>query len=78
MSYTRNIDYLHSKPESRLIPQKSEYAYKKEYHKFIKWMEEQKITDTHERVVLLRAKNSGRQCHFKIWLDCHKLKNDAA
>jgi hypothetical protein len=22
-----------------------------------------------------RAKNSGRQCHFKIWLDCHKLKN---
>jgi hypothetical protein len=25
--------------------------------------------------VLSRAKNSGRQCHFKIWLDCHKLKN---
>jgi hypothetical protein len=24
--------------------------------------------------VLSRAKNSGRQCHFKIWLDCHKLK----
>jgi hypothetical protein len=21
-----------------------------------------------------RAKTSGRQCHFKIWLDCHKLK----
>jgi hypothetical protein len=18
---------------------------------------------------------TGRQCHFKIWLDCHKLKN---
>jgi hypothetical protein len=41
-------------------------------------MEEQKITDTDERVVLLRAKNSGRQCQFKIWLDCHKLKNYAA
>jgi hypothetical protein len=26
------------------------------------------------RDVLSRAKNSGRQCHFKIWLDCHKLK----
>jgi hypothetical protein len=26
-------------------------------------------------LVLSRAKNSGRQCHFKIWLDCHKLKN---
>jgi hypothetical protein len=25
-------------------------------------------------VLLSRAKNSGRQCHFKIWLDCHKLK----
>jgi hypothetical protein len=25
-------------------------------------------------IVLSRAKNSGRQCHFKIWLDCHKLK----
>jgi hypothetical protein len=25
-------------------------------------------------LVLSRAKNSGRQCHFKIWLDCHKLK----
>jgi hypothetical protein len=24
--------------------------------------------------VMSRAKNSGRQCHFKIWLDCHKLK----
>jgi hypothetical protein len=29
MSYTRNIDYLHGEPESRLILQKSEYAYKK-------------------------------------------------
>jgi hypothetical protein len=26
--------------------------------------------------VLSRAKNSGRQCHFKIWLDCHKLKKN--
>jgi hypothetical protein len=25
--------------------------------------------------VLSRAINFGRQCHFKIWLDCHKLKN---
>jgi hypothetical protein len=25
-------------------------------------------------IILSRAKNSGRQCHFKIWLDCHKLK----
>jgi hypothetical protein len=24
--------------------------------------------------VLPRTKNSGRQCHFKIWLDCHKSK----
>jgi hypothetical protein len=30
--------------------------------------------DIIERNVLLRAKNSNRQCHFKIWLDCHKLK----
>jgi hypothetical protein len=22
--------------------------------------------------VLSREKNAGRQCHFKIWLDCHK------
>jgi hypothetical protein len=22
----------------------------------------------------LGAKNSGRQCHFQIWVDCHKLK----
>jgi hypothetical protein len=21
-----------------------------------------------------RAIHFGRQCHFKIWLDCHKLK----
>jgi hypothetical protein len=21
-------------------------------------------------------KNSGRQCHFKVWLDCHKLKKN--
>jgi uncharacterized protein YlbG (UPF0298 family) len=24
--------------------------------------------------VLSRAKNSSRQCHLKIWLNCHKLK----
>jgi hypothetical protein len=24
--------------------------------------------------VLSRAINVGRQCHFKIWLDCHKFK----
>jgi hypothetical protein len=23
------------------------------------------------------SKNSERQCHFKIWLDCHKLKKNA-
>jgi hypothetical protein len=23
---------------------------------------------------LPRAINFGRQCHFKIWLDCHKFK----
>jgi hypothetical protein len=26
-------------------------------------------------IVLSRAINFGRQCHFKIWLDCHKFKN---
>jgi hypothetical protein len=25
--------------------------------------------------VASEQKNSGRKCHFKIWLDCHKLKN---
>jgi hypothetical protein len=25
--------------------------------------------------LLSRAKYSGSQCHFKIWLDCRKLKN---
>jgi hypothetical protein len=25
-------------------------------------------------MVLSRAINFGRQCHFKIWLDCHKFK----
>jgi hypothetical protein len=29
------------------------------------------LSDCH---LLSRAKNSGRQCHFKIWLDCHKFK----
>jgi hypothetical protein len=29
--------------------------------------------DSVSGIVLSRAKNSGRQCHFKIWLDCHKL-----
>jgi hypothetical protein len=24
--------------------------------------------------VLSRVKNFGRQCHFQVWLDCHKLK----
>jgi hypothetical protein len=24
--------------------------------------------------LLSRAKNSGRQCHFKIWLHCHEFK----
>jgi hypothetical protein len=24
--------------------------------------------------ILSRAINFGRQCHFKIWLDCHKFK----
>jgi hypothetical protein len=26
--------------------------------------------------LLPRAKNSGRQGHFKVWLDCHKLKKN--
>jgi hypothetical protein len=26
--------------------------------------------------LLPRAKNSGRQCHFKVWLDCHKFKKN--
>jgi hypothetical protein len=26
--------------------------------------------------LLSRAKNFGRQCHFKIWLDCHKFKKN--
>jgi hypothetical protein len=25
-------------------------------------------------ILLSRAINFGRQCHFKIWLDCHKFK----
>jgi hypothetical protein len=25
--------------------------------------------------VTVASKKSGRQCHFKIWLDCHKLKH---
>jgi hypothetical protein len=29
---------------------------------------------TWSRAVLSRAINFGRQCHFKIWLDCHKFK----
>jgi hypothetical protein len=28
-------------------------------------------------LLLSQAKNSGRQCHFKIWLDCHKLKKNS-
>jgi hypothetical protein len=26
------------------------------------------------KFVLSRAINFGHQCHFKIWLDCHKFK----
>jgi hypothetical protein len=25
-------------------------------------------------IVLSRAINFGRHCHFKIWLDCHRFK----
>jgi hypothetical protein len=25
-------------------------------------------------ILLSRAINFGRQCHFKIWLDCHEFK----
>jgi hypothetical protein len=32
-------------------------------------------THTHiHTYILSRAINFGRQCHFKIWLDCHKFK----
>jgi hypothetical protein len=27
-------------------------------------------------VCTVASKNSGRQCHFKIWLDYHKLKKN--
>ncbi|CAH1111946.1 unnamed protein product [Psylliodes chrysocephalus] len=47
-----NIEYLNNKAESRLIPQKSEAVYKKEYDKFNTWMEEQMVTHIDERVVL--------------------------
>lgn len=40
-----NIDQLNSEAESRLIPQKSDGAYEKEYGEFIKRMEEQKVAD---------------------------------
>jgi hypothetical protein len=33
-----------------------------------KWCHKTRIIN----YTLSRAKNSGRQCHFKIWLDCHK------
>jgi hypothetical protein len=33
---------------------------------------QKRITNALLTYVLLREKNSGRQCHFKIWLDCHK------
>jgi hypothetical protein len=28
----------------------------------------------HSTYLLSRAINFGRQCHFKMWLDCHKFK----
>jgi len=56
-----NIDYLNSKAESRLIPQKSQDAYKKEYDKFITWMEEQKVTDIIERIVLAYLQKMSEQ-----------------
>jgi hypothetical protein len=31
--------------------------------------------NVYQEYILSRAKNSGRQCHFKIWLDCHQLKH---
>jgi hypothetical protein len=30
------------------------------------------VTFWTQTFVLSREKNAGRQCHFKIWLDCHK------
>lgn len=71
-----NIDYLNSKAESRLIPQKSEDAYKKEYDKFIKWMEEQKVTDTDERVVLAYLQKMSEQYKAStMWAIHSKLQS---
>ncbi|KAJ8915592.1 hypothetical protein NQ315_012477 [Exocentrus adspersus] len=56
-----NIDFLNRKAESRLIPQKSNDAYKKEYDKFMKWVEEQKVTDISERVMLAYLQKMSEQ-----------------
>ena len=70
------IDYLNSKAESRLIPQKSEAAYKKEYDKFIKWMEEQNVTDTDERVVLAYLQKMSEQYKAStMWAIHSKLQS---
>jgi hypothetical protein len=44
---------------------------KKEFfNKYVRIKQNYKIW----KYVLPGAINFGRQCHFKIWLDCHKFK----
>jgi hypothetical protein len=42
------------------------------------YMEPKKCCHVDSRTVIVyvlsRAIHFGRQCHFKIWLDCHKFK----
>lgn len=56
-----NIDNLNTKAESRLIPEKSKDVYKKEYERFITWMEEQNVVDVDERVVLAYLQKMSEQ-----------------
>jgi hypothetical protein len=58
-----------------------EYRSRKASHSVEKYVvTEQKLKQntnynySHLDNVLSRAINFGRQCHFKIWLDCHKFK----
>lgn len=47
-----NINYLNSYTDTRLIPQKSETAHKKEYDINLLNGRKQKVTNTDKRVVL--------------------------
>lgn len=70
-----NIDFLNSKAESRLIPQKSKDAYEKEYAKFITWLEDQKVTDINERVMLAYLQKMSEQYKVStMWAIHSKLQ----